>query len=164
MRCPTETPESAELLLAYVAHKLDERQAAALAAHAAGCPTCREFTAAQNAVLQALDEWEAPPVAADFDRRLYQRIEKEVSWWDLLLRPFRPVMVNRALPIAAAAGLLVAVGLWIERPGTLPVAPVPQSAQVEAAPADQAEHTLQEMDMMRQFSQLVHADSADPRI
>jgi anti-sigma factor RsiW len=162
MRCPTETPESVEFLLAYTSHKLDGKQAAALAEHAAGCTACQAFTAAQDAVWRALDGWEAPPVSADFDRRLYQRVEKEVSWWDLLLRPFRPVMVSRAVPIAVAAGLLIAAGLWIERPGTVPV--VPESAQMEALPPDQAEHALQEMDMMQEFSQMVHADSNDPRI
>jgi anti-sigma factor RsiW len=164
MKCPTETPQSVELLLAYTAGKLDVDQAAALAEHAAFCPACRAFTRAQGAVSQALDSWEAPPVSADFDRRLYQRIEQQVSWWDLILRPFRPMMGSRALPIAAAAGLLIAVGLWIEHPGAVPAVTVPESAQMEALPPDQAQRALEEMDMMQEFSQMVHADASDPRI
>jgi hypothetical protein len=164
MKCPTETPQSVELLLALTANRLDGPQAAAMAEHAAACPACRAFTAAQDAVWESLDAWEAPPVSADFDRRLYQRIEEQVPWWDRLLRPLRPLVFNRAMPIAGAAGLLVAVGLWIEQPGAVPVPPVPESAQMEAIPPDQAQHALEEMDLMRQFSQMVHADPADPRM
>jgi hypothetical protein len=151
-------------LLAYTSQTLDREQAAAFAEHAAACPACRAFTAAQDTVCEALEAWEAPPVSADFDRRLYQRVEKEVSWWDLVLRPFRPVMGSRALPIAAAAGLMIAMGLWIERPASAPALSVPASAQMEALPPDQAQHALEEMDMMQEFSQLVRSDSSDPRI
>jgi hypothetical protein len=164
MKCPTEAPQSVGLLLAYTSQTLDRETAAAFAGHAAGCPACRAFTGAQDAVGQALDAWEAPPVSPDFDRRLYRRIENEVSWWDFMLRPFRPVMGSRALPIAVAAGLLIAAGLWIERPASVPTMAVPASAQMEVLRPDQAQHALEEMDLMEQFSQLVHADSPDPRI
>jgi len=103
MRCPTETPQSVEILLAYVSNSLEGEQASEVAAHAAACPDCQAFTRAQNAVSQALDRWEAPPVSLDFDRQLYQRIEQEVSWWDLVLRPFRPMMGSRTLPVAAGS-------------------------------------------------------------
>ncbi len=164
MKCPTETPQSVELLLAMAANRLEGPQAAVVAEHAAACPTCRAFTAAQEAVWQSLDAWEAPPISADFDRRLYQRIEQQVSWLDRLLRPLRPLVFNRAVPIAAAAGLLIVVGLWIQRPDTAPVGAVPESAQIEAIPPEQAQHALEEMDLMRQFSQMVHTDPADPRM
>ena len=164
MRCPSETPQSVAVLLAYIAHELEEPQAAALAEHAAGCSACRQWMAAMGGVRRALDGWEAPPVSADFDRRLFARVEREVSWWDVLLRPFRPSQGSRALPIAAAAGLLIAAGLWIGRPGTSPILSVPASAQMEPLHPDQAQHALEEMDMMQQFSQMVHADPADPRM
>jgi hypothetical protein len=147
-----------------MANRLEGEQASAVAAHAAGCPACQAFTREQDAVWQALDRWEAPPVSADFDCRLYRRIEQKVSWWDLVLRPFRPMMGSRSLPIAAAAGLLFALGLWIQRPGTLPSITVPESAQMEALPQDQAQRALEEMDMMKEFSQMVHSDASDPRI
>ena len=75
MKCPSETPESVALLLALSAGKLEGPQAAALEEHAAACPACRAFTAAQDTVWQSLDKWEAPPVSADFDRRLYRHLE-----------------------------------------------------------------------------------------
>ena len=58
------------------------------------CPACREFAAAQRVMWSALDTWEAAPVSQDFDRRLYQRISGSFRW-DLLVRPFRPLMVRR---------------------------------------------------------------------
>src|ERR1044072_2671609 len=86
MTCPRETVESAELLLAYSTGKLNSERAAAGEQHIGICPVCGEFVARQQAVSKALGAWQAPAVSADFDRRLYQRIEKEVSWWDLLIR------------------------------------------------------------------------------
>lgn len=164
MRCPIENQENAELLLAHTSRKLDAERAAVLEQHIANCPACREYAAAQFAVWEALDAWDAPPVSADFNRRLYARIEQEVSWWDLLIRPFRPLFTARFVPVAAAAGLLVAVGLWVERPGEVPAVTTPQSAQVEALPPEQAATALQEMQTMQEFSQVIHSDPTDPRM
>jgi anti-sigma factor RsiW len=164
MRCPTETPESVAILLAYISDKLDEARAAEVAAHAEGCPACREFTARQRAVWQAMDAWVAPPVSADFDRRLYRRVESEISWWQAVVRPFRPVVGSRALPVAAAAGLLIAVGMWMVRPEIAPRIAAPASAQMEALPPEQAQSALEEMDMMQEFSQMVRSEAPSPRI
>jgi len=131
------------------------------AEHLRECPECAAFVSAQRSVSAALDLWEAPPVSADFDRKLYQRIEQEVPWWDFLVRPFRPLAGPRWLPVAATAGLMVAVGLWVGRPGEAPMAPA--SAQVQALPADQAADALQEMQVMQEFSNLIHSD-AEPRM
>ena len=164
MKCPIETRENAELLLAYCARKLDVETTAMLEGHIRVCPACREFADGQQTVWKALDAWEAAPVSADFDRRLYQRIEAEVSWWDLLMRPFRPLLFRRGLPIAAAAGLLIVAGMMLERPAAVPPANSPESAQVDVVAPDQAEHALQEMEMMREFNSLVHPDAADPKM
>lgn len=164
MRCPIETRENAELLLAYCSRKLDAASSAILEDHIRICPACREFASGQRAVWEALDAWEATPVSADFDRRLYQRIEKEVSWWDLLMRPFRPLLFRQGLPIAAAAGLLIVAGVLLERPAAVPSASSPVSAQVDVVAPEQAEHALQEMEMMREFNRLVHPDAADPKM
>ena len=89
MNCPMESREHAQWLLDYRAGKLEPELAARLEEHIATCGACREFARGQRAVWEALDSWEAAPVSTDFDRRLYQRIEAQVSWWDLLIRPFR---------------------------------------------------------------------------
>ena len=119
MKCPIDSHENAELLLAYCARKLDPEIQAILERHLAVCPECREFQKNQEAVWQALDAWEAMPVSTDFDRRLYRRIDQEqlhASWWSRLVRPFRPVialpLMSRSVPLAAAACLGVQVGSW----------------------------------------------------
>jgi hypothetical protein len=160
MRCPIETQDGSELLLAYTCGKLDFEAAAGIEGHIRTCGACRKFTSSQRTVWDALDHWEAAPISPDFDRRLYQRIEREVGWWELLLRPFRPLRFRHGLPVAATAALLMVAGVLLERPIGAP----PESAQIEAVPPDQAEHALQEMEIMREFSRLVPQESAEPRM
>jgi anti-sigma factor RsiW len=164
MKCPREDRENAELLLAHASRKLDAERAAVLEQHIAQCPACREYAAAQFAVWEALECWNAPEVSSDFDRRLYQRIEQEVSWWDLMIRPLRPLLAARWVPVAAAACMLIAAGVLLQRPDGTPVIPTPASVQVEPLPADQAANALQEMQIMQEFSSVVRADTADPRM
>lgn len=157
MTCPLET-QNAELLLAYSANKLDAETALLVERHLAICPACREFVANQRAVLAALQTWEVPPVSPDFDRRLYQRIEKEVSWWDLLIRPFRPMLVRQGLPVAVAACVVVMAGALLQqRPDAVQPVPLTESAQLEAVQPDQVEHALEDMQMLSDFSHQVRA-------
>jgi anti-sigma factor RsiW len=164
MKCPIETRENAEVLLAYCTRKLDAESTAILERHMEVCPACREFSSGQRAVWEALDAWEAAPVTLDFDRRLYQRIDREVSWWQLLVRPFRPALVRQGLPIAAAAGLVVMAGVLLPHPASAPPAAQPQSAQVDVLQPDQVERTLDAMDMLGEFSHRVRADAADSKM
>jgi anti-sigma factor RsiW len=164
MRCPIETQEHAELLLAYCSRSLDAERRAMLEEHMRDCPSCREFAGNQSAVWEALDTWEAPPASLDFDRRLYQRIQQEVSWWDLLMRPFRPLLFRQGLPIAATAGLLLMAGLMFQHPATVPQSAAPESAQVEAMPPEQVQHALDEMEMIREFNRLVRPDTTEPKM
>jgi anti-sigma factor RsiW len=164
MKCPIETRENAELLLAYCTRKLDADRTAILERHMEICPACREFANGQRAVWEALDAWEAAPVTLDFDRRLYRRIDREVSWWQLLLRPVRPALVRQGLPIAAAAGLLVMAGLLLERPAGAPAVAQPQSAQMEAFEGDQVEPALDAMHMLGEFSYRVRGDASDSKM
>lgn len=116
MKCPMETGESVEWLLAYASRKLDAGGGVELERHLEVCPACRELAAGQRAVWDALDDWEATPVSSDFDRRLGERIAGRVSWWDLATRPFRPLTAWRALPVAAAACAVFLAGLvFLER-------------------------------------------------
>ena len=159
MKCLIESQEQTERLLAYCAGKLDRVSAAPVEEHIRGCTACADFVKGQQAVWQALDTWEAAPVSADFDRRLYARIDQEVSWWDLLLRPFRPLMARQGLPIAAAACLLVVAGYIMQRPPE--AAPVSQP-HVEAS-ADSVEHAIDDMEFLQQLNHLVRTD-ASPRM
>jgi anti-sigma factor RsiW len=164
MKCQIETQDHPELLLAYCSRNLDAERSVMLEEHMRGCPSCREYAAGQKAVWEALDKWEAAPVSADFDRRLYARIEKEVSWWDLLMRPFRPVLYRQGVPIAATAFLVLVAGLVLQHPAGVPRPSAPESARVETMPADQVEHALDEMEMVREFNRLVRPDSAEPKM
>ena len=159
MKCPIETRESAELLLEYCARKLDPESTAILQRHIAICPACREFADGQRALWDALDTWESSPVSADFDRRMYSRIEKEVSWWDLLVRPFRPLLVRQGLPVAAAC-LVVMAGVLLQRPAAAPRQDA-ESAQVETVQPEQVEHALDAMEMLSEFSQHVRGDGPE---
>ena len=159
MKCPIETRESAELLLEYCARKLDPESTAILQRHIEICPACREFADGQRALWDALDAWESTPVSADFDRRMYSRIEKEVSWWDLLVRPFSPLLVRRGLPVAAAC-LVVMAGVLLERPSAVPRQDA-ESAQVETVQPEQVEHALDAMEMLSEFSQHVRTDGPE---
>ena len=163
MSCPNQHEDGQELLLAYSSRRLDAGRTAAVEGHLRECGECAAFVAAQRSVSDALDLFAAPPVSADFDRRLYQRIAQQAPWWDFLVRPFRAAaFAPRWLPVASAAALMVAVGLWVGRPGETP-APQPPTAHVEALPPDQAADALQDMQVMQEFSNLIHAD-AEPRM
>jgi len=155
MKCPIESQQQAERLLEYCARKLDHVSAAPIEEHIRRCPACAEFVKGQRAVWQALDSWEAAPVLPDFDRRLYQRIQQEVSWWDLIMRPFRPLMVRQGLPAAAAACLLIAAGYLLQRPAEIPLTTQPH---VEAS-ADSVEHAVDDMEILRELNHLVRADA-----
>ena len=177
MNCILETPENAQVLLDYGARKLDAGRTATLQRHMDICPACREFAAGQRALWEALDSWEVAPVSRDFDRRLYQRIEKrienrfdkEVSLWDLLVRPFRPLpfhlmMVRRGLPVAAAACLLLVAGVLIEqRPADSP-SPAKDMAQVESVQPEQVEQALDAMEMLSEFSHKVRIDGQESKL
>jgi len=163
MRCQIESPGHAERLLAYCAGKLDSQAAAALEEHIRSCPGCADFVKEQRAVWEALDGWETAPVSADFDRRMHRRIQQEVSWWDLLMRPFRPLMARQGLPVAAAACLVIAAGVMLQRPAAVPPEFIPQSAQVNAASPDQLEHAIDDMEILRELNHLVRPD-AEPKM
>ena len=164
MKCPIEARENAEFLLAYCTRKLDAERTATLERHMEICPACREFASGQRAVWEALGAWEAAPVTLDFDRRLYRRIDREVSWWHLPMRRLRPALVRQGLPIAAAACLVVMAGWLLERPANVQLAAQPQSAQVETLQPDQVEHALDAMHMLGEFNYRVRGDAANSKM
>jgi anti-sigma factor RsiW len=158
MRCPIETQETSELLLAYCARKLDPGSAATLERHMAFCPACRELYEGQRAVWDALDAWEALAVPADFDRRLYNRIddERRSPWWHRVVRPLRPVLRHRALPVAAAACLLVVAGAIMQSPRRPALV-----EKVECVPADQVERSMEDLELLHAFGQELRAQASN---
>jgi anti-sigma factor RsiW len=160
MKCPIESREI-EVLMDYSSGKLGAGEGPLLASHVESCPACHELVQAQGAVWDALDDWQAVPVSADFDRRLYQRIEQHVTWFDRMLRPFQFAGLRQAFPIAASAGVVLMAGLLLQHSNVPPVAPQQNTAQMEALQPEQLEQALDEMEALSQLSRPVHGGGAD---
>jgi anti-sigma factor RsiW len=164
-----ENLEGEELLLNYVSGSLDTQEAAAFDQHTLNCAACREFAHGQKAVCESLDLFEPAAISADFDRRLYERIEK-VSWWNRWLDRFvaavsSPVLTHRGLPIAAATAVLAIAGFIWERPSPRPAKPQsPLSAQVQTLQPDQVQHALDDMEMLRDFNHLMRSEPSDSKM
>jgi hypothetical protein len=163
MRCPLETRENREILVAYSSRALNAGDTELLEAHLQTCSACREFVSGQRVVWEALDGWEAAPVSADFDRRLFARIEQDVSWWQRMRGRLRPLLVYRALPVTAVAAVVVA-GALLDWPWRPKVMPRPATAQVEGLQPDQVVHALDEMEVLNQFNHLMKPDSTEPKM
>jgi anti-sigma factor RsiW len=152
MNCPIRNEETAELLLAYTARRLDPAKTALLESHMDVCAQCAEFRAGQELVWQALDAWEAPLVTPDFNRRLYQRIESEASapWYTRLFNtPW--AMWKPAIPLMAA-GLVVVAGFMLDHPVSMLNAPsVTSPIRVSATEAEQVESALDDLQLLRQL-------------
>uniref|UniRef100_Q02C93 Putative transmembrane anti-sigma factor n=1 Tax=Solibacter usitatus (strain Ellin6076) TaxID=234267 RepID=Q02C93_SOLUE len=164
MICPLDIPENAQVLIDYGAGKLDSERTATLERHMEHCLSCRQFVAEQRALCEAMDSWEAPPVSRDFDRRLYARIEQEVSVWEMLARPFRPLFVRRGLPVAAAACLVVLAGALIDQPPGSQALPPKDTAQMESVQPEQVEQALDAMEMLSEFSHHVRRDGQESKL
>ena len=160
MICPLEAGNEG-LLLDYAAGKLKADARAQMDRHMETCPACGQFAGAQQSVWQALDKWEPADVSLDFDRRLYARIDHDTSWWARLLRPLNPLW-RHSVPIAATAGVIIMAGLLMNRPAAVPT-PLPRTAEVEALQPEQLQSALDDMEMLRQFNQLV-PDNAGPKM
>jgi anti-sigma factor RsiW len=166
MKCPMENVEGEELLLNYVSGALDTQEAASFDAHMLSCAACREFAHGQKAVWRALDLFEPASISADFDRRLYERIEKISCWnrwWDTAVANFSsPMLTHRGLPIAAAAAVLAIAGFIWEHPSATPAKPQsPLSAEVQTLQPDQVQHALDDMEMLREFNHLMRSEPSD---
>lgn len=93
----------------------------------------------QQAILRLLDEFEAPPVSLDFNRRLWQKIEVEPqpSFFSFATRWLKP-----AIPLAVVTALVVAGFALDHRPVTHPVT---------SLDADRMERTLDDIQLLGQF-------------
>ncbi len=163
MRCPLETREDREILVADSSGTLNEADTESLVAHLHSCAACGEFVRGQGVVWEALDGWDGPPVTADFDRRLLARIEREVSWWQRMRGRLGPLLVYRALPVTAVAALVV-VGVLLERPSPLRVSPPSPAVQADGLQPDQVVRALDEMDVLNQFNHSMKPDASQPRM
>ena len=158
MKCPLENRENSEILLEYSSRTLNGSDTQRLEAHLGECQACRDFVRGQRAVWEALDGWEAEPVSADFDRRLFQRIEREVSWWRRMRGHVGLLLGYPALSLAAVAALLL-MAVWLERPSPSR-APAPAPVQANMLQPDQVVEGLDEMEILDQFNHMMKPDSS----
>ncbi len=146
MNCPIKTQENREWLLEYSAGRLDGERAAMVERHVEICPACARFVEGQRVVWNALGQWESPELSADFNRRLYQKIDQAQpsTWLGRFLQPLWRPMV----PVAAMC-LLIVAGVVLHTPtaGVSPVHP-----RVENVEPEQVERTLDDLQMLRELS------------
>jgi len=159
MNCPLDTRE--ELLVAYSSRQLDAPQTASLELHLEVCSACREFVAGQRAVWEALDLWEPDAVSPDFNRLVYQGIERHVSWWERLSRPLGPLLLHRGIPLVSAASLVFAASLLLKPSAPQPPNPGGAMASVEPLQPEQVVKALDELEAINQFDHLMKPDSSD---
>ena len=155
MRCPLQTDNS-EILLNYCSRKLSAEVTAMLERHIPECAECTRFASGQKLLWETLDSWEAMPISADFDRKLYARIEEHErsSWWHKLLTSefFQPFGWRPAMPLVTAC-LTFAVAVFLYIPSDKPVpATVNSQQRVETVDVDQAERAIEDMEMLRQLA------------
>jgi len=162
MNCPIRNEETADLLLAYTARRLDPARTGMLEEHMHVCAECAEFRAGQELVWQALDAWEAPSVTPDFNRRLYQRIEAEAAepWYKRLFSTpwasWKP-----AIPLAAAC-LVVVAGFVLDHP--VPTSPPSPSVAIRVSnvsEAEQVESALDDLQLLRQLDSSATSGSSE---
>ena len=143
MRCPLGVEESGELVVGYAARTLDARARAAFERHIEACAACAEALAGQQALWQALDQWREVAVSDDFDSALRGKIGR-VNEASARRRLWYPV---------AAAGIVLGLAFWMNRPPAAVVTQQPQgSAQQVSAQMDKLEHALDDMDLLGRLS------------
>ena len=155
MTCPSRRGDTT-LLLDYAFGRLARGQAALLAQHASECSDCAATLVEYSSISGALDLWEAPAISTQFNRRLWDRIERaaSVTWYMRAAEWFRPRSLKPAIPVAAAALVFAAV-FFFDR--TVRMANTPTTGGVTAIEADQAERTLDDLQLISQFDAAVDA-------
>ena len=161
MNCPLETRENAQLLLDYCTPQartgvqwLSWNAISQSAAPAGNSP------GGQRAVWQAMDAWEAAPVSADFDSRLYRRIE---SAGFLVGSAAAPVPSGDAAARSAGHGDGLPAGGGRSSCWSVPqFRPLPSPpgdvAQVDTVQPEQVEHALDAMEILNEFSHHVRTE------
>ena len=160
MNCPLENNHS-EILLDYCSRRLSLEAILLVEAHIENCPECKATTASQKAVWDALDQWEAEPVSADFDRRLYARIEQRGNGLWARLAGFASGIHFRPAVTFGAACATVLFALLLRGPMIDISEQSDPPNRVEVSDIEQAERVLEDLDMLDKLG--VIAMSADAK-
>jgi anti-sigma-K factor RskA len=162
MNCPIKTHENTDWLLDYSAGKLNAERSALVERHVETCLDCARLVEGQRVVWSALGQWEPQDVSADFNRRLYQRIDqvKPATWLDRLIRPLQPLW-RPVVPLAAAC-LLIVAGVALHAPEAA-VHRDNAQARIETIEPEQVERTLDDMQMLRELAVPPQPEQNTPR-
>ncbi len=155
--------EFRELLVAEAADRLSLEDQARMREHLAACLGCAELAESQRMVWKALDTWETPPISPDFNSRLIGRIEcANLGFWERWAGRWRPFIVHRGLPVAAAVALtatLLVVGYHPARQPSPAPNPVIENASIGQ---EQSEGVLEDLETLRDLNGIAPAGAADP--
>ena len=155
MKCPVQSGGNAEILLDYCAHSLDAQRAALLEQHMVECADCQAFHDAQSALWTTLDAWRTHPEPLDFDRKIFAQINAETqqSRWRQWRNVIETAHLQPAMPVVGAC-LAVVAGLLFQttRPAAAPAEPpIHAEFRVEPSEVEQAESTLEDLEMLRRL-------------
>jgi hypothetical protein len=151
MQCPTQHGDNMGILLDFCARRLSAARTLEIERHLELCAACRQAVESQQSVWNLLSEWEPEPTSADFDRRLYQRLEEpERTAWLVRLTGYVRAVWKPAIPVLLTAATALTF-VFVREPEPAP-APAPRSAAVETLDVNQVEQTLDDLNMLRQMS------------
>ena len=151
MNCPIQNNNS-EILLDFCSRRLSFESTLLVEEHIENCQECKAMTASQKAVWDALDQWEAEPVSADFDRRLYQRIEKRGDGpWAWLAGLASGLQFRPALTVGAACATVLFAAMLSRGPLLNISQQADSKDRVEVTDIEQAEQALEDMDMLNKL-------------
>ncbi|MBI2687066.1 MAG: hypothetical protein HYX27_12185 [Acidobacteria bacterium] len=163
MTCPLQT-DNADVLLDYCARVLDTERKAMLETHMEHCEDCRTMARAQMEVWAAMDSYDAEPISADFDRKLYARIEEQdrVPFWERYWAPVREYLQGQPAwkPVLSLAAASAALALVFIIRNDVPAPTVDRTHIIDVREVEQAERLLEDIEMLRQFEAAVPADSS----
>jgi anti-sigma factor RsiW len=157
MKCPIQGNEEPDFLLDYCARRLPPAEEATIDEHIAACVRCRHLVDGQRALWDTLDVWEAAPVSADFNRRLYARIEQE-EHTSFGLKSLRAIAARltpfpwRAFAAVTAVCAAFVAALLIRLPDSgTKMEPAKPRVRIEKVDMQQLERTLDDLDMLAQL-------------
>ncbi len=148
--CPTE-----DMLLDYIAGRLNRTQASLFEAHAEHCARCAAMRMSQAAVWRGLDEWKPAPVSAGFNRELWRRIDEEArqsSWTREFAVALQFSFWKRLAPLAVAMAVIVTAFVFDhsgKQPGKIQ-SDSPSSIVITASEADQLDRALDDIQLLNE--------------
>ncbi len=161
MNCPIGNNNS-EILLDYCSRRLSLEATLMIEAHIENCQECKAMTVSQKAVWDALDQWEAEPVSADFDRRLYQRIEQRGDGLWARLAGFASGIHFRPAFALGAACATVVLAVLLQGPMVNVSRQTDSVTRIDAVDLEQAERVLEDMDMLKKLGVVAMSAEAKP--